>query len=61
MERLIKELIQLEKKRNSLLANIDESLKILTSKELSSKEIYEQTFKEAREFQGNAEKSAFTI
>nr|DAP02848.1 MAG TPA: hypothetical protein [Caudoviricetes sp.] len=33
MERLIKELIQIEKKRNSLLAELNENLKKLTSKE----------------------------
>lgn len=39
MERLIKELIQLEKKRNSLLAEIGASLKEITNKEnLSQKD-----------------------
>ena len=33
MERLIKELIAVEKKRNSLLAELNENLKKLTSKE----------------------------
>lgn len=33
MERLIKELIQIEKKRNSLLEELNENLKKLTSKE----------------------------
>lgn len=61
MERLIKELIQLEKKRNSLLASINENLKIIASKESSSKDIYEQTLKESREFQLKTGKSAFGI
>nr|DAJ70005.1 MAG TPA: hypothetical protein [Caudoviricetes sp.] len=33
MEKLIKELIAVEKKRNSLLAELNENLKKLTSKE----------------------------
>lgn len=33
MERELKELIQIEKKRNSLLAELNENLKKLTSKE----------------------------
>lgn len=57
MERFIKELVQIEKKRNSLLADINESLKVIANKENSSKKLYEQTLKDAQQLG----KSAFTI
>jgi hypothetical protein len=48
LERLIKELIAVEKKRNSLLAELNENLKKLTSKE-------------DKEYQGEVGKSAFNL
>lgn len=48
MERELKELIQIEKKRNSLLAELNENLKKLTSKE-------------DKEYQGEVGKSAFNL
>lgn len=48
LERLIKELIQIEKKRNSLLEEINRSLKKLASKE-------------DKDYQGEVGKSAFNL
>ena len=42
MERFIKELVQIEKKRNSLLADINESLKVIANKECSFEELTEK-------------------
>lgn len=61
MERSIEKLIILENKRNSLLASINESLKIIANKENSSKELYEQTLKDAQHCAKDVGKSAFTI
>ena len=61
MERNIEKLIILEKKRNSLLASIDESLKIIANNGNSSKELYEQTLKDSRNCAKDVGKSAFTI
>lgn len=49
--------LALDKERNSLLASIDESLKIIANKENSSKKLYDQTLKDAQQLG----KSAFTI
>lgn len=61
MERLLKELIQTEKKRNSLLADISESLKIIASKESSTQELFSQINTDAKQHQKNNDKSAFGI
>lgn len=53
--------LALDKERNSLLASIDESLKIIANKENSSKELYEQTLKDAQQHANDVGKSAFTI
>lgn len=50
-----------DKERNSLLASIDESLKVIANKENSSKELYEQTLKDAQQHANDVGKSAFTI
>lgn len=42
MERFIKELVQIEKKRNSLLADINVSLKVIANKENSFEELTEE-------------------
>ena len=49
MERLIKEIIQIEKKRNSLLAEISESLKIIANRycEKQKTEVGKSAFKES--------------
>ena len=60
MERLLKELIQLEKKRNSLLASIDESLKVIASKETSAKELFKKIREESKQFEKNTSDNAFT-
>ena len=60
MERLLKELIQLEKKRNSMLASIDESLKVIASKETSTKELFKKIREESKQFEKNASDNAFT-
>lgn len=56
MERLLKELIQIEKKRNSLLAEINQSLKEIASKEKS--EITETVLEEMNQNQNKVGKSA---
>lgn len=61
MERILKELIQTEKKRNSLLADISESLKIIASKESSTQELFSQINIDAKQHQKNNDKSAFGI
>ena len=53
--------LALDKERNSLLASIDESLKVIANKENSSKELYEQTLKDAQQYANDVGKSAFTI
>ena len=53
--------LALDKERNSLLASIDESLKIIANKENSSKELYEQTLKDAQQHANDVGKSALTI
>ena len=49
MERLIKEISQIEKKRNSLLAEISESLKIIANRdcEKQKREVGKSAFKES--------------
>ena len=49
MERLIKEIIQIEKKRNSLLAEISESLKIIANRdcEKQKRDVGKSAFKES--------------
>ena len=49
MERLIKEIIQIEKKRNSLLAEISESLKIIANRDYEKQktEVGKSAFKES--------------
>lgn len=53
--------LALDKERNSLLASIDESLKVIANKENSSKKLYEQTLKDAQQYANDVGKSAFTI
>jgi len=53
--------LALDKERNSLLASIDESLKIIANKENSSKKLYEQTLKDAQQHANDVGKSTFTI
>lgn len=60
MERLLKELIQLEKKRNSMLASIDESLNVIASKETSTKELFKKIREESKQFEKNTSDNAFT-
>ena len=49
LERLIKEIIQIEKKRNSLLAEISESLKIIANRDCEKQktEVGKSAFKES--------------
>ena len=49
LERLIKEIIQIEKKRNSLLAEISESLKIIANRDCEEQktEVGKSAFKES--------------
>lgn len=56
MERLLKELIQIEKKRNSLLTDIANSLTDIASKEKS--EITETVLEEIKQNQNKVGKSA---
>lgn len=61
MKKLISELIQIEEKRNSLLAEISESLKNIASKGNSTNELFKQLAKEAQQHQNEVGKSAFKV
>lgn len=58
MERLIKEIIQIEKKRNSLLAEISKSLEKIANKENDS-EMFDEMMSEAKQYSDEIGKSAF--
>lgn len=60
MERLLKEIIQLEKKRNSLLADINENLKTIASKETSTKELFKKISDDSKQLQKKTGNNAFT-
>ena len=59
MERLIKEIIQIEKKRNSMLAEINKSLKIIANRdcEKQKREVGKSAFKESEVREENGRKS----
>ena len=59
MERLLKELIQLEKKRNVLLTDIANSLTDIASKDNSSTELFNQINENTKQYQQNVGQSAF--
>lgn len=58
MERLIKELVQIEKKRNSLLAEISNSLKEIANRE-NGFEMFNEIMSEAKQYSDEIGKSAF--
>ena len=58
MEGLIKELIRIEKKRNSLLAEISKSLEKIANRENDS-EMFDEMMSEAKQYSDEIGKSAF--
>ena len=58
MEGLIKELIQIEKKRNSLLAEISKSLEKIANRENDS-EMFDEMMSEEKQYSDEIGKSAF--
>ena len=55
------ERLALDKERNSLLASINESLKVIASKGTPTQELFKQLSKDAQQYQNEVGKSAFTI
>lgn len=47
--------------RNSLLAEINESLKVIASKGTPTQELFKQLSKDAQQYQNEVGKSAFTV